>query len=110
MGRMRGIIEEPTRLRYVPSLLSEDQGRDLLERVRGLEFDEGAYAGCEILPRKRQEQQRPSGDSRQICRCSKARTPSADRSPGVRGRRSGNRNELPKHTTALPQPASCAPP
>jgi hypothetical protein len=40
MGRMRGIIEEPTGLRYVPSLLSEDQGRDLLERVRGLEFDE----------------------------------------------------------------------
>ena len=37
---MRGIIEEPTGLRYVPSLLSEDQGRDLLERVRGLEFDE----------------------------------------------------------------------
>jgi hypothetical protein len=36
MGRMRGIIEEPTGLRYVPSLLSEDQGRDLLERVRGL--------------------------------------------------------------------------
>jgi hypothetical protein len=40
MGRMRGIIEEPTGLRYVPSLFSEDQGRDLLERVRGLEFDE----------------------------------------------------------------------
>jgi hypothetical protein len=40
MGRMRGIVEEPTGLRYVPSLLSEDQGRDLLERVRGLEFDE----------------------------------------------------------------------
>jgi hypothetical protein len=40
MGRMRGIIEEPTGLRYVPSLLSEDQGRDLLERVRGLEFVE----------------------------------------------------------------------
>jgi hypothetical protein len=29
MGR-RGIIEEPTGLRYVPSLLSEDQGRDLI--------------------------------------------------------------------------------
>ena len=40
MGRMRGIIEEPTDLRYIPSLLSEDQERDLLERVRGLEFDE----------------------------------------------------------------------
>jgi hypothetical protein len=40
MGRMRGIIEEPTGLRYVTPLLSEDQGRDLLERVRGLEFDE----------------------------------------------------------------------
>ena len=40
MGRMRGIVEGPTGLRYVPSLLSEDQGRDLLERVRGLEFDE----------------------------------------------------------------------
>jgi len=40
MGRMRGIVEEPTGLRYVPSLLSEDQGRDPLERVRGLEFDE----------------------------------------------------------------------
>jgi hypothetical protein len=39
MGRMRGIIEEPTGLRYVPSLLSEDR-TDLLERVRGLEFDE----------------------------------------------------------------------
>jgi hypothetical protein len=25
MGRMRGIIEEPTGLRYVPSLFSEDQ-------------------------------------------------------------------------------------
>jgi hypothetical protein len=37
---MRGIIEEPTGLRYIPSLLSEDQERDLLERVRGLEFDE----------------------------------------------------------------------
>jgi hypothetical protein len=37
---MRDIIEEPTGLRYVPSLLSEDQGRDLLERVPGLEFDE----------------------------------------------------------------------
>src|SRR5829696_5533209 len=40
MGRMRGIIEEPTGLRYIPSLLSEDQERDLLERVRGLQFDE----------------------------------------------------------------------
>jgi hypothetical protein len=40
MGRMRGIIEEPTGLRYVPSLHSEDQGRDLLEHVRRLEFDE----------------------------------------------------------------------
>jgi hypothetical protein len=75
MGRMRGIIEEPTGLRYVPSLLSEDQGRDLLERVRGLEFDEVRMQAAKILPRKRQEQQRPSGDSRQICRCSKARTP-----------------------------------
>jgi hypothetical protein len=36
MGRMRGIIEEPTGLRYIPSLLSEDQDGDLLERVRGL--------------------------------------------------------------------------
>src|SRR5829696_944315 len=40
MGRMRGIIEEPTGLRYIPSLLSEDQERDLLERVRRLQFDE----------------------------------------------------------------------
>src|SRR5512132_519855 len=40
MGRMRGIIEEPTGLRYVPSLLSEDQGRDPARAVRGLEFDE----------------------------------------------------------------------
>ena len=40
MGRMRGIIEEPTGLRYIPSLLSEDQERDLLDRVRGLQFDE----------------------------------------------------------------------
>src|SRR5215218_9605271 len=40
MGRMRGIIEEPTGLRYIPSLLSEDQERDLLERLRGLQFDE----------------------------------------------------------------------
>jgi hypothetical protein len=30
---MRGIIEEPTGLRYIPSLLGEDQERDLLERV-----------------------------------------------------------------------------
>jgi DNA oxidative demethylase len=40
MGRMRGIIEEPTGLRYIPSLLSEDQEGDLLERMRGLQFDE----------------------------------------------------------------------
>src|SRR5215213_768138 len=40
MGRMRGIIEEPSGLRYIPSLLSEDQERDLLERLRGLQFDE----------------------------------------------------------------------
>jgi hypothetical protein len=40
MGRMRGIIEEPTGLRYVPSLLSQkEEERDLRERVRGLEFD-----------------------------------------------------------------------
>ena len=40
MDRMRGIIEEPTGLRYVPSLLSENLERDLLERERGLDFDE----------------------------------------------------------------------
>ena len=40
MGQMRGIIEEPIGLRYIPSLLSEDQERDLLERVRGTQFDE----------------------------------------------------------------------
>ena len=33
MGRMRGISEEPTGFRYIPSLLSEDQERDLLDRV-----------------------------------------------------------------------------
>jgi hypothetical protein len=27
MGRMRGIIEEPTGLRYIPSLLSPDRSR-----------------------------------------------------------------------------------
>ena len=40
MGRMRGVIEEPTGLRYIPSLLSEDRERELLERARGLQFDE----------------------------------------------------------------------
>jgi hypothetical protein len=40
MGRMRGIVEEPTGLRYIPSLLSEDQERDLLERLRGMQLDE----------------------------------------------------------------------
>jgi DNA oxidative demethylase len=36
---MRGIIE-PTGLRSISSLLSEDQDGDLFERVRGLQFDE----------------------------------------------------------------------
>src|SRR3954453_10411321 len=40
MGRMRGIVEESTGLRYIPSLLSEDQERDLLERLRGMQLDE----------------------------------------------------------------------
>ena len=40
MGRMRGVVEQPTGLRYIPSLLNEDQERELLERVRGLQFDE----------------------------------------------------------------------
>src|SRR5215208_6778397 len=40
MGRMRGVIEQPSGLRYIPSLLNEDQERELLERVRGLQFDE----------------------------------------------------------------------
>jgi DNA oxidative demethylase len=40
MGRMRGIIEEPTGFRYVPSLLSEDEERELLEHLQDLQFDE----------------------------------------------------------------------
>ena len=40
MGRMRGVVEQPTGFRYIPSLLSEDQEQELLERVEGLQFDE----------------------------------------------------------------------
>ena len=40
MGRMRGVVEQPTGFRYIPSLLSEDQERELLQRVEGLQFDE----------------------------------------------------------------------
>jgi len=40
MGRMRGVIEEPTGFRYIPSLLTEDQERGLLEHCRSLQFDE----------------------------------------------------------------------
>jgi alkylated DNA repair protein (DNA oxidative demethylase) len=37
---MRGVVERPTGFRYLPSLLSEDQERDLLEQVRDRQFDE----------------------------------------------------------------------
>lgn len=37
---MRGAVERPTGFRYLPSLLSEDQERDLLEQVRDRQFDE----------------------------------------------------------------------
>lgn len=40
MGRMRGVIEEPSGFRYIPSLISEDEERQLLEHVRNLHFDE----------------------------------------------------------------------
>jgi hypothetical protein len=60
MGRMRGIIEESTGLRYIPSLLSEDEERDLLERVRGLQFDEVCMHG-QVLDRAGRVRSRASG-------------------------------------------------
>ena len=81
MGRMRGIIEGPTGPRYVPSLLSEDQERVLLERVRGLEFDEVRMQAAKYCHGSARSNGDPSGDSRQICRCSKARTPARRRTP-----------------------------
>jgi DNA oxidative demethylase len=40
MGRMRGIVEEPAGLRYVPDFLTEAQEEWLLERLTKLEYGE----------------------------------------------------------------------
>jgi DNA oxidative demethylase len=40
MGRMRGVVEEPAGFRYIPSLLTKDEERELIEQVRDLQFDE----------------------------------------------------------------------
>ena len=40
MARMRGVFEEPSGFHYVPSLLSEDEERHLLEHAQDLQFEE----------------------------------------------------------------------
>jgi DNA oxidative demethylase len=44
-GRMRGEVEEPEGLRYVPAFLSDDEETSLLGHLRGLDYDEVRMRG-----------------------------------------------------------------